>query len=186
MFYGLEWGTSWPGALKRSVGIYMIRIALSQKSSVPALLTFQFSSVAQSCLTLCDPMDCSTPGLLVHHQLPELAQTHVHRVVMPSSHLILCQPLLLLPSTFPRIWSFPMSQFFEPGGQSIGVSASASVLPMNIQDWFPLGWTGCISLQCKGFSRVVSNTTVQKHPFFSAQLSLFANIYFQMLIFGAM
>ena len=84
----------------------MIRIALSHKSSIPALLTVQFSSVAQSCLTLCDPMDCSTPGLLVHHQLPKLAQTHVHRVVMPSNHLILCRPLLLLPSIFPSIRVF--------------------------------------------------------------------------------
>ena len=68
--------------------------------------------------------------------------------------------------------SFHMSQFFTSGGQSVGVSASASVLPMNIQDWFPLGWTGWISLQSKGLSRVFSKTTVQKHPFFSAQLSL--------------
>ena len=68
--------------------------------------------------------------------------------------------------------SFPMSQFFASGGQSIGVSASASVLPMNIQDWFPLGWTGWISLQSKGLSKVFSNTTVQKHQFFGAQLSL--------------
>ena len=74
--------------------------------------------------------------------------------------------------SFPALGSFPMSQFFQSGGQSIGVSASASVLPMNIQDWFPLGWTGWISLQSKGFSRVFSNTTVQKHQFFGAQLSL--------------
>ena len=74
--------------------------------------------------------------------------------------------------SFPASGSFAMSQFFTSGGQSIGVSASASVLPMNIQDWFPLGWTGWISLQAKGFSRVFSNTTVQKHQFFSAQLSL--------------
>ena len=74
--------------------------------------------------------------------------------------------------SFPVSGSFPMSQFFTSGGQSIGVSASASVLPMNIQDWFPLGWTGCISLQSKGLSRVFSNTTVQKHQFFSTQLSL--------------
>ena len=74
--------------------------------------------------------------------------------------------------SFPASASFQMSQFFSSGGQSIGTSASASVLPMNIQDWFPLGWTGWISLQSKGFSRVFSNTTVQKHQFFSAQLSL--------------
>ena len=69
--------------------------------------------------------------------------------VMPSNHLILCRPLLLLPSIFPSIRSFPMSQLFTSGGQSIGVSASASVLPMNIQDRFPLGWTGWISLQSR-------------------------------------
>ena len=76
------------------------------------------------------------------------------------------------PQSVPASGSFPMSQFFTSGGQSIGVSASASVLPLNIQDWFPLGWTGWISLQSKGLSRVFSNTTVQKHQFFSAQLSL--------------
>ena len=81
-------------------------------------------------------------------------------------------PFSLCPSIFPSIRSFPMSQFFSSGGQSIGVSASASVLPMTIQDWFPLGWTGWISLQSKGLSKVFSNTTVQKHQFFSAQLSL--------------
>ena len=74
--------------------------------------------------------------------------------------------------SFPASESFPRSQFFTSGSQSIGVSASASVLPMNIQDWFPLGWTDWISLQSKGLSRVFSNTTVQKHQFFSAQLSL--------------
>ena len=92
--------------------------------------------------------------------------------VMPSNHLILCRPLLLPPSIFPSIRVFPMSQFFTSGGQSIRVSASTSVLPMNIQDLSPLGWTGWISLQSKGLSRVFSNTTVQKHQFFSAQLSL--------------
>ena len=76
---------------------------------------------------------------------------------------------------FPALGSFPMSQFFASGDQSIGVSASASVLPMNIQDWFPLGWTGWISLQPKGLSRVFSDTTVQKHQFFSAQPSLWSN-----------
>ena len=73
--------------------------------------------------------------------------------------------------SFPASGSFPVSQFFSSGGQRIGASASASVLPMNIQDWFPLGWTGWISLQSKGLSRVFSNTTVQKHQFFGAQLS---------------
>ena len=88
--------------------------------------------------------------------------------VMPSNHLSPCHPLLLPPSIFPSIRVFSMSQFFTSSGQSIGVSDSASVLPMNIQDWFSLGWTGLISLLSKGLSRVFSNTTVQKQQFFSA------------------
>ena len=127
------------------------------------------SSVTQSCPTLLDPMDWRTPGFPVHHQLPELAQTHVHQVgnaIQPS------RPLLFpSPSTFNR----SQDQFFTSGDQNIGVSASASVLPMSIQDWFLLGLTGWISLQFKGLSRVFSNTTVQKHQFFGAQLSLKSN-----------
>ena len=92
--------------------------------------------------------------------------------VMPSNHFILYRPLLLLPSILPSIRVFSNESVLRIGGQSIGVSASASVLPMNIQDWFPLRWTGWISLQSKRFSRVFSNTTIQKHQFFSAQLSL--------------
>ena len=96
--------------------------------------------------------------------------------VMPSTHLIFCCPLLLLPSTFSSTsGSFPMSWLFVSGGQSIGASASSSVLPMNIQDWFPLELTGLISLQSKGLSRVLSNTTVQKYQFFGAQPSLWSN-----------
>ena len=135
---------------------------------------FQFSSGAQSCPTLCDPMDCSTPGFSVHRQLLELTQTSVHWVsdaIWPSH-----------PSSSPSPPAFNLSQqqgllsqFFSSGGQSIGASASASALPMNIQDWFPLGWTGWISLQSKGLSRVFSNTTVQKHQFFGPQLSLWSN-----------
>ena len=92
--------------------------------------------------------------------------------VMPSHHLILCRPLLLLPSILPSIRVFSNESILCIGGQSIWVSSSASVLPMNIQDWFPLRWTGWISLQSKGLSRVFSNTTVQKHQFFGTQLSL--------------
>ena len=95
--------------------------------------------------------------------------------VMPSSHLILCHPLLLLPPTLPASESFPMSQLFTWDGQSIGVSALASVLPKNTQDWCPLQWTGWISLQSKGLSRGFSNTTVQKHQFFGTQLSSQSN-----------
>ena len=95
--------------------------------------------------------------------------------VMPNNHLILCHPLLLLPSIFPSIRVFSMGQFFASGGQSIGVSDSPSVLPINIQDWYPLGWTGWIFLQSKRLSRVFSNTTVQKHWFFRTQFSLYSN-----------
>ena len=92
--------------------------------------------------------------------------------VMASSHLILFSSCL---QSFPTSGSFQMSQLFTSGGQSIGVSASTSVLPMNTQDWSPLGWTGWISLQFKGLSRVFSNTTVQKHKFFGTQLSSQSN-----------
>ena len=132
----------------------------------------QFSSVAQLYPVLCDPMDCGMPGFPVLHQLPELAKIHVHQVgdaIQPSSSVISSLPVL---QSFPALGCFPMSHFFTYGGLSIGASASASVLPMNIQDWFPLGLTGLISLQSKGLSRVFSNTTVQKHQFFSTQLSL--------------
>ena len=98
----------------------------------------QFSSVTQSCLTPCNPMDRSTPGLPVHHQLLEFTQLMSIELVMLSRHLILFSSC---PQSFPAAGSFQTSQLFTSGGQSIGVSASASVLPMNIQDWFPLGWT---------------------------------------------
>ena len=94
------------------------------------------------------------------------------KLVMPSNHLITVVPFSSHLQSFPASRSFPMSQFFTSGGQNIGVSASTSVLPMNIQDWFPLGWTSWISLQSKGLSRVFSNTTVQKHQFFGTQLPL--------------
>ena len=137
----------------------------------------QFSSVTQSCLTLYDPMNRSTPGLPVHHQLPELTQTHAHLVsdAIQTSHPVV--PFSSCPQSLPASWSFPMSQLFAWGGQSNGVSASASVLPMNTQDWSPLGWTGWIPLQSKGISRVFSNTIVQKHQFFGAQLSSQSNSY---------
>ena len=139
---------------------------------LPAYLALivQFSSVAQLCLSLCDPMNRSTPGLPVHHQLPESTQSHVHWVsdaIQPS-----VVPFSSCPQSFPASGSFQMSQLFASGGQSVGVSASTLVLPMNTQDWSPLGWTGWISLQSKGHSRVFSNTTVQKKQFFGAQLSL--------------
>ena len=118
----------------------------------------QFSSVTQSCPTLCDPMGCSTPGFPVHHQFPELTQTHVHWVsdVIQPSHP-LSSPFLPAFQSFPASGSFPMSQLFKSGGQSIGPSFSASVLPLNIQGWFPLGLTALISLRSKGLVMVESS-----------------------------
>ena len=122
------------------------------------------SSVSQSCPTLCDPINCSTPDLPVHHQILEFTQTHVHQVsdaIQPSHPLL--SPLLHLSPIPPSIRVF--SNDLASGGQNIEVSASTSVLPMNNQNW-SLGWFGWISLQSKGLSRVVSNTTLQKHQFF--------------------
>ena len=136
------------------------------------ILCLQFSLVTQSCPTLRSPMDCSMPDIPVHHQPPESIQTHVHWVsdaIQPSHHLAYPSPCL---HSFPASESFPRCQFFTSGGQSIEVSASASVLPMNIQDWFPWELTGWISWQYKGLSRVFFSTTVQKHQFFDTQLSL--------------
>ena len=108
---------------------------------------------------------CPSPTPRVYSNSCQLSQW-CHPTI--SSSIV---PLSSCLQSFPASESFPMSQFFVSGGWSIGVSASASVLPMNIQDWFPLGWTGWISLQSKGLSRIFSNTTVQKHQFFHAQLS---------------
>ena len=147
---------------------HMIRFIL-KKHIVMTLIWFssvQFSSVAQSCPTLCDPMNHSTPGLPVYHQLPEFTQTHVHWVsdAIQSSHP-LSSPSPPAPNPSQH-QSFPMSQLFAWGGQSTGVSALASFLPNQAQGWSPSEWTICISLQSKGLSRVFSNTTVQKHQFF--------------------
>ena len=148
---------------------------LDHMTLIPFLTSVQFSSVTQSCPTLWDPMNRSTPGLPVHHQLLEFTQIHVHRVgdaIQPSHPLSSPSPLAPNPS---QHQSFPMSQLFAWGGQSIGISASASVLPMNTQGWSPLEWTGWIILKSKGLSRVFFNTTVQKHQFFSGQLSSQSN-----------
>ena len=130
------------------------------------------SSVTQVFLTLWDPKDCSMPGLPVHHQLLELTQTHVHQVsdaIQPSRPLLTPSPPAFNLSQHQGL--FQWVSCLHQVAKVLGVSASASVLPMNIQDWFPLGLTGLI-FQSKGLSKVFSNTTVQKHQFFSAQLSL--------------
>ena len=154
---------------------YIINCRITQSNCsayFPYSTSVQFSSVSQSCPTLCDPMDCSTPGFPVpgaySNSCPSSQWCHptISSSVVPfSSHL----------QSFPVSGSFPMSQFFAAGSQSIGVSASALVLPMNIQDWFPLSFTGWISLLSNGLSGVFFNTTVQKHLFFGAQLSLSSN-----------
>ena len=133
----------------------------------------QFNSVTQSCPTLCDPMNCSMPGLPVHHQLSESTQTHVHWVsdAIQSSHpLSSPSPPALNLSQHQCLFKWISSS--HQVAKVLGVSVSKSVLPMNTQDWSLLGWTGWISLQFKGLSRVFSNTRVQKHQFFSTQLSL--------------
>ena len=132
----------------------------------------QFSSVTQSCPTLCNPVDlstlCSTTPGACSNSCP--LSWWCHPTISPfvislSSRL----------QTFPASGSFPMSRFFTSSGQNIGASASASVLPMNNQGLFPLRLTGLISLLSKGFSRVFSRSTIQKHQFFGAQLSLWSN-----------
>ena len=130
------------------------------------LHNIQFSSVAQSCLTLCDPMNCSTTGLPVHHQLPESIQTHVRWVgdAIQQSHPL--STPLLLPSIFPSIWVFSNESALCIRWPKYW-TFTFNICPFNEhQDWYPLGWTGCISLQSKGLSRVFSNTKVQKHWFF--------------------
>ena len=135
---------------------------------------YKFSSVQLlSCVQFfVTPWTAECPASLSITNSWSLLKLRSIQLVMPSNHLILCDPLLLLPSVFPSKRVFSMSQFSASGSQSTGVSASASVLPMNTQNWFPLGWTSRISLQSKGLSRVFSNNTVQKHQFFGTQLSL--------------
>ena len=153
-------------------------LCCSLETSTTLLSGYQFSSVAQwSCPTLCDPMDwlkytrppCPSLTPRVYSKSCPLrwwCHPTISSSVVPFSSCL---------QSFPASGSFQMSQFFASGGQSIRVSASVSVLPMNIQKWFPLGWTGWISLQAKGLSRVFSNITVQKHQFFGTQLSLQSN-----------
>ena len=147
-----------------------------------------YQSVQFSCSVVSDSLlphglqharfPCPSPTLGVYSNsclLHWWCHPNISPSVVPfSSHL----------QSFPASGSFPISWFFPSGGQSIGVSASASVLPMNIQNWFPLGWTGWISLLSKGLSRVFSNTTVQKHQFFSAQLSLQSNSHIPYMTTG--
>ena len=139
------------------------------------LSSVHFSSVQFSRSVLSDSL---WPHGLQHARLPSIINSRSLftpmsiESVMPSNALILCHPLVSCLQSFPTSGSFQMSQLLASGGQRIGVSASPSVLPVNIEDWFPLGWTGRISLQSRGLSRVFSNTRIQKHQFLGAQLSL--------------
>ena len=176
-----------PGKKNTGVGCHFLLQCMKVRSE---------SEVAQTCLTLSDPMDCSPPGSSVHRPWDSPGKNTgvgCHYLLRPSPYLSptprvypnscplsqWCHPTISssvvsssCPQSFPATGSFPMSQLFTSGDQSIGVSASTSVLPMNSQDYSPLGWTGWISLLSKGLSRVFSNTTVQKRQFFCAQLSL--------------
>ena len=130
----------------KSLTVWIITVSSVQSLSQVRLLATPWTAAHQASLSIINSQS--------------LLKLMSIELVMPSNHLILCCPLLLLHSICPSIRSFQMSQLFASDGQSIGVSASTSILPMNIQEWFPLGWTGWISLQPKGLSRVFSNTTV--------------------------
>ena len=139
---------------KLSTNFKFIKVTLGKFSSVQSLSRVQL---------LATPGTAAYQASLSITNSWNLLKPISSESLMPSNHLILCYPLLLPPSIFPSITVFHMNHFFISGGQSIGVSTSASLLPLNIQDCFSLGWTGLISLQSKGLSRVFSNTTVQKH-----------------------
>ena len=166
-FISVGQGWSIP-SLRTESCVYSVKLRSCIVSDILSVLLFSLLVMSG----LCDPMDCSTPGFPDLHQLPELAQIHVHWVgdaIQPSHPLLSPSPAF----SFSQHQSLPMSQLFTLGGQSSGASASASVvLPLNIQGWFPWGLTGLISLLSKGLSRVFFNTTVQKHQFFSTQPSL--------------
>ena len=141
LYWGIFDKTAWTSSVQCDDLIYAY-IANDHHNSINTSVTSSCSSVAKSCPTLCNPMDYGTPGSLLHHYLPEVAQIHVHWV--GDIIYLICCPLLLLPSVFPiRVFS----RFFTSVGQSSGASASASVTPLNIQGWFPLGLTGLISLK---------------------------------------
>ena len=143
-----------------------------------------YCSVNKSCLTLCDPMDCSMLGFPVLPYFLECDQTHVDRVVMPANHLMLCLPLLLLSSVFPSIRVISNDLAFHISWPNCG-SFSFAISPSNAYSgliFFRINWLLC--LQFKGLSRVFSNTKVQKHQFFGTQRSLWSNSYIHTLLLG--
>ena len=158
--------------IQKAVTLLYINNELSETELRKQSFTIQFSSDAQLCPTLYNAMDCSTPASLSTTNSQSLLKLMSNESVMPSNNSSSVVPFPSGLQSFLASESILMNQFFTSGGQSIGASASASVLLMNIQDWFPLEWTGWISLLSKGLSRVFSNTTVQKHQFFGVQISL--------------
>ena len=162
-------------------------MVMKQLTKMQATSIHQFSLVQSlSCVRL-----FVTPWMTAHQASLSVTNSRSLLKLMPSSWW--CHPAISsfvvhfysCPQSLPASGSFPMSQLFSWGGQSIGVSASASVLPMNMQDWSLLGWTGWISLHSKGLSRVFSNTTIQKHQFFSAQISSQSNSHIHIWMWEA-
>ena len=154
---------------------------ITQPLRIPEVPPACFYTFATLWRTLWDPMDCNMPVFPVLFCLPELAQAHIHwedDAVQSISSSVAC--FSSCPQFFPVSGSFTVSQLFATGGQSIEASTSTSVLPMNIQGWFPLGLTGLVSLQSKGFSRVFSSITIWKHQFFDTQPSLLSNSHIRM------
>ena len=161
-------------AFLRECGFALLfKCSFGPRTSLGKEPPFQFSSVTQSCPTLCDPMDCSTPGFPVYHQLLEPTQTHVQQVgdaIQPSHPL--SSPSLPASNASQHQSLFQWVSSSHEVAKVLEFQLLASFLPKNTQDWSPLGWTGWISLQSKGLSRVSSNSTIQKHQFFGARLSL--------------
>ena len=156
-------------ANKNKEVVDILILAIARIRYINDILRHQFSSVTQSCPT---PWTAAVQASLSITNSRSLPKPMSIESVMPSNYLILCHPFLLLFSVFPSIRVFSNASALCIRWAKYGVSASTSVLPINTQDWSPLGWTGWISLQSKGLSRVFSNTIIQKHQFFSAQLSL--------------
>ena len=173
--YRLHFSTSTPVTRSQPLSSGLIvPLASSRPLHHPlGILPTWYVVVVQSLshVQLCNPMDCSTPGFPITISWDLLKIMSIESMIS-STHLSRCHPLLLLPSIFPSIRVFSFESTLHIRGPKYGVSVSSSVLPMNIQGWFPLGWIDWISLLSKGLSKVFSNTTVQKHQFYGAQLSL--------------
>ena len=159
-------------SLEKALAIVHTERVLLTKVWTLSFPAVQFSSVTQLCTTLCDPMNCSTPGLPVHRKSGSLPKPMSTESMMPFNHFILFCHLPVLPSIFPSIWVFSNELALRIRWPKYSVSASTSALPRNTQAWSPLGWTGWTFLQSKGLWRVFPKTIVQQLQFFGAELSL--------------